>query len=42
MEAIILVIGLAVLGLAVQRWGVDSRPGIGDTRLDRGERWFIS
>jgi hypothetical protein len=42
MEAIILVIGLALVGLAVQRWGVDSRPGVGDSRTDRGERWFIN
>ena len=42
MEAIILVVGLAVLGLAVQRWGVDSRPGLGDGRIDRDERWFIN
>lgn len=42
MEAIIFVIGLAVLGAAVQRWGADSRPGVGDTRTDRGERWFIN
>jgi len=40
MEAIILVVGLAVLGVAVQRWGVDSRPGVGDSRTDHGERWF--
>lgn len=40
MEAIVVVIGLAVLGIAAQHWGVDSRPGIGDSRLDRGERWF--
>jgi len=41
MEVIIFVIGMAALGLAVHFWGADSRPGIGDTRLDRGERWFI-
>ena len=40
MEAIVIVIGLVVLGIAVQLWGVDSRPGIGDSRTDRGERWF--
>jgi hypothetical protein len=40
MEAIIVVIGLVALGIAAQYWGVDSRPGIGDSRTDRGERWF--
>ncbi len=41
MEVIIFVIGTAALGLAVQRWGSDSRAGLGDTRTDRGEHWFI-
>jgi hypothetical protein len=27
---IALTVSLAVLGLAASRWGVDSRPGIGD------------
>jgi hypothetical protein len=40
MEAILFVIGLVALGIVAQRWGVDSRPGIGDSRIDRGERWF--
>jgi hypothetical protein len=40
MEAIIFVIGLVALGAAAQRWGVDSRPGVGDSRTDRRERWF--
>jgi len=42
MEAIILVIGLAALGAAASRWGVDTRPTIGDTRTDHGEPWFIN
>ena len=41
MEVIIFVIGTAALGLAVQLWGADTRPGIGDTRTDRGEHRFI-
>jgi len=41
MEAIIFVIGLVVLGIAAQRFGVDSRPTIGDIRTDRGDRWFL-
>ncbi len=41
METVIFVIGLAVLGAAANRWGADSRRGVGDTRTDHGERWFI-
>jgi hypothetical protein len=28
------------LALATQLWGVDSRPGFSDGRVDRVERWF--
>jgi predicted small integral membrane protein len=41
MEGIIFVIGMAALGVASQLWGADTRQGLGDTRTDRGERWFI-
>lgn len=31
MEPILFVFGLTILGAAAMRWGVDSRPGVGDT-----------
>lgn len=40
MEALLFVFGLIVLGAAIQRWGVDSRPGLGDGRTDRVEHWL--
>jgi hypothetical protein len=40
METMVFVIGLIVIGLAGQRWGVDSRPGLGDGRSERVERWL--
>jgi hypothetical protein len=40
MEVILIVLGFAAVGLAAQRWGVDSRPVIGDSHTDRGQRWF--
>jgi hypothetical protein len=40
MELMIIVGGLVVLAVASQVWGVDSRPGLGDGRLDRKESWF--
>jgi hypothetical protein len=39
MEALLFVFGLIALGAAIQRWGVDSRPGLGDGRTERLERW---
>jgi len=32
----------AVIGLAIASyfWGVDSRPGFSDGRIERVERWF--
>jgi hypothetical protein len=40
MEAMVFVLGLILFGLASQRWGVDSRTGLGDGRTARVERWF--
>jgi hypothetical protein len=40
MELMIIAGGLVVLAVASQVWGVDSRPGLGDGRLDRKESWF--
>jgi hypothetical protein len=28
------------LAIAAELWGVDSRPGFADGRVDRVERWF--
>jgi hypothetical protein len=37
----LLVLGaFLALALAAQLWGVDSRPGFADGRVDRVERWF--
>ncbi|HEX6350833.1 MAG TPA: hypothetical protein VF160_15775 [Candidatus Dormibacteraeota bacterium] len=41
MEVIIFVIGMAALGAVAQRWGSDTRLGVGDTRTDHRDRWFI-
>jgi hypothetical protein len=37
-----LLVFAAILGLAIasQIWGVDTRPGFADGRVDRVERWF--
>jgi hypothetical protein len=40
MEVMIFVLGVILAGLASQRWGVDSRPGLGDGRTDRVWRWL--
>jgi hypothetical protein len=33
-------VGLLILvALSIRRWGADSRPGLGDGRTDRVERW---
>jgi len=40
MEAILFVLGAILLGLVSQRWGADSRPGLGDGRTDRVEHWL--
>jgi hypothetical protein len=40
MDVMILLAGLVRLAVASQIWGADSRPGLGDGRLDRKEPWF--
>ena len=40
MEAMVIVVGLILAGIVSQRWGVDSRPGLGDGRTDRVEHWL--
>jgi hypothetical protein len=40
MEVMIFVLGVILVGLASQRWGVDSRPGLGDGRTDGVGRWL--
>jgi hypothetical protein len=40
METMVFVIGLILIALASQRWGVDSRPGLGDGHTERVERWL--
>jgi hypothetical protein len=40
MELMIILGALVVLAVASQVWGVDSRPGLGDGRVDRKESWF--
>ena len=38
MEPLIFVLGLAALGAAAMRWGVDTRPDVGDTHGYRRTR----
>ena len=40
METMVSVIGFILAGIVSQRWAVDSRPGLGDGRTDRVERWL--
>jgi hypothetical protein len=40
METMVFVAGVILVGILSQRWGVDSRPGLGDGRTDRVERWL--
>jgi hypothetical protein len=40
MEAIIFVLGVILVGLVSQRFGTDSRLGLGDGRTDRVVRWL--
>ena len=40
MEAMIFVLGMILVGLLSQRYGVDSRLGLGDGRTDRVVRWL--
>jgi uncharacterized membrane protein len=38
--ALLPLLALIALAVASQLWGVDSRPGFSDGRVDRVERWF--
>ena len=40
MEAMIFVFGVILVGLVSQRFGADSRLGLGDGRTDRVVRWL--
>ena len=41
MDILLMGIGMVGLALAALRWGVDTRHGVDDTRIDRRERWTI-
>ena len=40
MQHLLAFAALIALAIASQLWGVDSRPGFSDGRVDRVERWF--
>jgi hypothetical protein len=40
MELLLILAAFVGLAIASQLWGVDSRPGFADGRVDRIERWF--
>ncbi len=40
MQHLLALLALIALAIASQLWGVDSRPGFADGRVDRVERWF--
>jgi hypothetical protein len=40
MEPLLILAALIGLAIASHFWGVDSRPGFSDGRVDRVERWF--
>ncbi len=41
MDALATIAMLILFAIAAARWGVESRPGFVDGRIDRKERWFI-
>jgi hypothetical protein len=40
MELLVILAAFVGLAIASYLWGVDSRPGFGDGRVDHVERWF--
>ncbi len=40
MELLLILVALIGVAIASHFWGVDSRPGFADGRVDRVERWF--
>jgi len=37
----LVVAAVALVGVAAQRWGADSRPSFRDARLAEGRRWTV-